>query len=333
MKPYSSVYRPLLWRALRSAWQHKMLWVFAFLAGIIQTGAITNDVLRLSPMLGSHAISWSTLRTSWASLTWKQTFFSHFFGTSDKQTALAIVAACVCFVLLSIIILTAQHLVLLHIHRTAKNKQQPGFWATLKSIRGAHLSRLFAVNALSRLSLAILLLAGVLALRALLSDIPSVVHLYASLGVYLIIIPSAFVINALSMLTLLHVVRENDDLHHAGQKAATFLHKHWLSVLEFSLLLMLVNFCFGLGLLAVTYLLALFFLSISTIGLSTVITAALTLLASAMVLVLFFVLFDGFMVSFNYAAWSEFLERYEKIKIHPRSEHVAQHIKRRLKRV
>ncbi len=330
MKPYSTVYRPLLLRALKSAWQHKMLWVFAFLAGIIQTGAITNDVLRLTPKIGGQALSWATLRASFETFTFRENFFHAFFGNSEQQTITAIVAATVCAVLLAIIILTAQHLVLLHIHRTAKKKKQPGFWVTLRSIRGAHLSRLFAVNALSRLSLAILLLLGVLAIRNLMLCTPAFVHLYASLGIYLIIIPTAFAINALSMLTLLHVVRENDDLHHALQKATTFLHKHWLAVLEFSITLFFINFIFSLFLLAAAYLLALVFLTLSALAASTIVTVLLTLLASSFIILLFFVLFDGFMVSFNYAAWSEFLERFDKLPVHPRSEHVAKHLIRRL---
>ncbi len=330
MKPYSSVYRPLLLRALKSAWQHKMLWVFAFLAGIIQTGAITNDVLRLTPQIGGQALSWATLQASFETFSYRHSFFHAFFGTSQQQTITAIVAATVCAVLLAIIILTAQHLVLLHIHRTAKKKKQPGFWATLRSIRGAHLSRLFAVNALSRLSLAILLLLGVLAIRSLMLNTPSFVHLYASLGVYLIIIPLAFAINAISMLTLLHVVRENDDLHYALQKATTFLHIHWLAVLEFSITLFFINFGFSLFLLAAAYFLALIFLTLSAVSASAVTSVLLALMASSFIIMFFFVVFDGFMVSFNYAAWSEFLERFEKSPAHPRSEHVVHHLRRRL---
>jgi hypothetical protein len=308
-----------------------MLWVFAFLAGIVQTGAITNDILRLAPNLSSQAISWQTLSNSWQVFTYKQRLFQAFFGSSDKHTITAIAAALVCVVIVGIIILTAQHLVLLHIHRTAKKKKQPGFFATLRSIRGAHLSRLFAVNALSRLSLVILMLLGMLALRGLIVNTPSFAHLYASFGIYLLIIPAAFAINAVSMLTLLHVVRENDSLHYAFQKATTFLHKHWLSVLEFSLILLLVNFLFSLFLLAGTYCIALVFLSltaasiISSFGLVMAIFLVMGLLAISL-----FVLFDGFMVSFNYAAWSEFLERYEKLPAHPRSEHLVHHLHRRL---
>ncbi|HCC83999.1 TPA: hypothetical protein DEP96_04080 [Candidatus Uhrbacteria bacterium] len=307
-----------------------MLWVFAFLAGIIQTGAITNDVLRLTPQIGGQALSWATLKASFETFSYRQSFFHAFFGSTDQQTITAIVAATVCAVLLAIIILTAQHLVLLHIHRTAKKKKQPGFWATLKSIRGAHLSRLFAVNALSRLSLAILLLLGTLAIRSLLLNTPNFVHLYVSLGIFLIIIPAAFAINATTMLTLLHVVRENDALPYAFQRATTFLHKHWLAVLEFSIVLFAINFLFSLFLLGGAYLLALVFLTLSAVSASAIIAVLLTLLASSFIILLFFVLFDGFMVSFNYAAWSEFLERFEKSPVHPRSEHLAHHLRKRL---
>lgn len=332
MAPYVPVYRKLLARAIKAAWQHRLLWLFGFFAGVVQTGAITNDVLRLAPKLAPGAFSWSTLHASWSGFTYGQTFFSALVTGTPAQIVGTLLLTFGYVLFCVILVLIAQHLVLTQVHRSANKKKHRGLKIIASDIRGVHLSRLFAVNALSRLALFIVLLLGALLLRTILTLVPPAANLYASLGVYLLVLPFAFLVNAVGMMTLIHLVRANDGVLASLQKAATLLHRHWLSAVEFSAILFLISFVLTLLMLAGLYLVAAIALALLAAAVGSAMFTLVALAISGLMTLFFVLCLGGMMTTFNYAAWTEFLERYERLPAHPRSEHAVRHLTRAFSR-
>lgn len=326
MQVYIPVYRKLLHKALKATWQHRALWFFGFLACLAQSGAITNDVLRLAPKLAPGTLSWSTLEASWDAFSYGQSYVAALITGTPSQILVTLLLSLGGFLLIVLLVLVSQHLVLTQVHRTSRNKKHRSHSSLLADIRGVHLVRLFTVNVISRLALLIVLLLGALALRAVLQYVPTAASLYASLGIYLIILPFAFLVNAVGMIMLIHVVRANDRVHLALQKATTLLTRNWLSAVEFSGLLFLINFVLTLFLASGLYLAAILVLALlNAVGWSMLLTLS-TIALAALVILILVVTVGGMITTFNYAAWTEFLERFERLPAHPRSEHAVRHV-------
>ncbi len=331
MQTYVPVYRKILTRALHATWEHRSLWVFGFFAGLIQTGAVVNDILRVAPKLAPSNVTWNSLEQWWSDNTFIQNILGKLF-TGTFATSFAIAFTILVGTLLCIALtLAAQHIVLTQIHRHTKRKKRLTLRAVSQDIKSLHLGRLFALNILSRLFIAIVLLTGAFVLPLLVAVAPDA-NIYIQLGIALFVIPLVFTINAVSMTAIIYVVRENTSVHAAIQHATTFFSRHWLVILEFSALLFFVNFLAslffvaGIALLG-TIVLVLFSL---TSGLLPLVIAILALAAIAVMVLI--MLTGGLMTTFNYAAWTELIERYEHLPAHPRSEHVARHVTRAFSR-
>lgn len=331
MQSYVLVYQKILTRALHATWEHRSLWILGFFAGLVQTGAVVNDLLRVTPKFAPGAITWSALETWWNTNTAVQTVLGTLFTGTFAQTVAIVTSVSILGVLGIALILTAQHLVLTQIHRHANRKKQRSLRAVGRDMRTLHLGRLFALNTLSRLFIAVVLLASTFILPSLLTVAPEAT-IYARLGLSLITIPLIFIINAIGMAAIIYVVRENTSVHQALQHATTFFAKHWLIVLEFSVLLFFINFIISLFFVAGIALLGTIVLTLFafTSGVLPLVIAILALAGVAAVLLI--MLTGGFMTTFNYAAWTELIEQYERLPLHPRSEHVAQQVHRAFSR-
>lgn len=332
MQSYVPVYRKLLWRAAKTTWHHKALWFIGFFAGLAMTGAVTNDVLQLAPKMAPGGLSWQTLQQSWDSFSFGQTFLATLVTGEPGQVFVTLAVAVCAFLSFIFLVLVAQHLVIAHVHRAATDKKRRTLRTLVKELEGIHVGRIFAVDILGRLALLITLLLGALLLRNILSIATPSTQIFAALGVYALALPAAFVINAISMTALIHVVRKNDSLGASLQSASTFFSKHWLAAVEFSAILFLVNFAMSLVTLAGLYLASLIVLAMFTTAASSLplMLAAITL--TGIIILFLIVVLGGMITTFNYAAWTEFLERFERLPAHPRSEHAVRRASRALSR-
>ncbi|MBI1908481.1 hypothetical protein HYS28_03670 [Candidatus Uhrbacteria bacterium] len=332
MQPYVPVYRKLLVRAAKATWHHRALWVFGFFAGIAQTGAVTNEVLKLAPTLAPGTVSWQTLEETWNAFAFGKTFVATLMTGTGDQVAATLAFSIGLLVCAVFLMMVAQHVVFTHIHRAAAKKKPRPFKAVTEEIRATHVARLFALNVIGRLALAIVLLLGALGLRSLLGAVADNVEVFAALGVYLVVLPAAFTVNAVAITALIHAVRKDEGVIPSLQHATTFLSRHWLSAVEFSAILFLINYIVTAIILAVLLL-----GGVLTYAVLAAVAASLPLLVLASVvtgvLILFLIVaLGGMMTTFNYAAWTEFLERYERLPAHPRAEHAARRVVRAFSR-
>lgn len=332
MQTYVPVYRKLLWRAWKATWQHKVLWFLAFFAGLATTGAITNDVLQLAPKMAPGNFSWQTLKESWDSFTFGQTFLATLITGEFRQILVTLIVGTCALLSFVFLILVAQHLVISHVHRAASNKKRLSLRAMIKEIESVHIGRLFALNVLSRLALLIVLLLGALLMRNLLAVSAQNVQIFTALGVYTLILPAAFSINAIAITAIIHTVRKNDTLAASLQSATTFFAKHWLAAVEFSAILFLINFGASLLSLAGLYLASLIVISLFTAASGSLVLLTVAAAMSTMIIIFFIVVVGGMMTTYNYSAWTEFLQRFERLPAHPRSEHAAERLKRAVSR-
>lgn len=317
---YVPVYRTLLARAAQSAWQHRGLWLFGFFAAFAQTGAVANDVLRLAPRLAPGSFSWRTLEETWNAATFGKTFFTALVTGTPAQIFASVVFAGSLVALLILVALLSQHIVLHGVHRTTRRKRHMSATALRKAVGVQHAGRLFAVDALAKLITVSLILAGSLAIRRLLAEVPDAGAL-AAIAVYALLLPLAFTVNAVAMHVLVHIVRDDASLPTAFQHSTTFFARHALATLEFTAVLFLANYLATVAMIGAFWLLgqllvALFAAAITSVAL---LTAAFVMTALSVLAVIVGII--GFMTTFNYAAWTEFVECFARTAPHPRAEH------------
>lgn len=331
MHDYVPVFRSVLAHAAHSAWRHRGLWLFGFLAGLAQTGAVTNDVLRMAPKLEPGALSWSTLEDAWNGLAFGKAFVAGLITGTPGQIALTVISSIVIAFFGVFIICGSQHLVLQGVHRAAKGKDHPGLAGLLRELRHVHVWRIFAVDVLLWLATSILLLGGGIVLRQIIAAVPDA-RIYAAFGAYLVLLPLVFTLSSIGILTLVKIIRYNDSITGAFHKATTFFSRHWLFTLEFAAILFVVNF-FVTAVLAVCFVLfAQVLVSIFSAGITSLLTIVGLFAFSAILLVLFIVFVGGMTTIFNYSAWTEFVARMSKKTAHPRLEHAAARVRRSVRR-
>lgn len=331
MNAYVPVFRSVLGNAARAAWRHRGLWLFGFLAGIAQTGAVTNDVLRMAPKLEPGSFSWATLEDAWNGLAFGKAFIAGLITGTPAQIILTVLSSAVIILFGIFVVVGSQHLVLQGVHRSAKGKAHPGLAGLIRELQHIHIWRIFAVDVLLWLATSILLLGGGIALRHIIAAVPDA-RIFAAFGTYIILLPVVFMLSSVGMLTLVKIIRHNDTIIGAFHKATTFFAKHWLFTLEFSAILFIINF-FVTAVLAVSILLfAQVLVSIFSAGITSLLTIVGVFALTAILLVLFIVFIGGMATIFNYSAWTEFVARIAKKPAHPRIEHAAARARRAVRR-
>lgn len=331
MHDYIPVFPSVLGRAARATWRHKGLWLFGFLAGIAQTGAVTNDVLRMAPKLEPGTFSWQTLEDAWNGLVFGKAFISGLITGSPAQIILTLLA-CVVFVLLSVLVIVgSQHLILQGAHRHAKNRPHTGLAGLVRELQHLHLWRITAVDILLWLATSLVLVGGGVLMRNIIAAVPDA-QIFAAIGTYLILLPFVFALSSVGVLTIVHIIRHDSGITEGLHRATTFFAQHWLITMEFSAILFMLNFL-------VTALLGVFFLlfagvvsAIFSAGITSLLALA-ALFGSAIVFLVVFIVFVGGMTTlYNYSAWTEFVARLNKKPVHARVEHVAARVRSKMRR-
>jgi len=305
------IYRPMLWRALQTAWNHKELWPFALLAGFASTGVVVNDLLQqaevaLTPsidvanMLGGSLASFVT---SYARLVISS-------GTSHIITAT--LGFCGIVAGGTFLIVLCQQILLVAMHRAVHRKAKLTGRELLKTLHHHHFLRILGADLLFHVAIFIVLGGGAALIRNLPTSIPAggaTAILLAAATLF-----AAFVLNVVAMLTLIAVGEEHTSITDALQEGTARFLRHPLVSCEVALLVFAANliltigFLFGLTILALPIgLLLAEALSNGSLSMMIGVSFVGTILA-----VFFIVAMAGFMTTFTYAVWTllaEYLDR------------------------
>ncbi len=331
MHVYTPVFRTVLSRALRATWAHRRLWVFGFLAGVAQSGAVTNDILRMAPKLEPGAFSWQTLEDAWNGFSYGKVLVMGLITGTGPQILLTILSSIVLASLTLTLIVASQHFVLSGTHLSAKKNVYPKFAEIWRALRHMHLWRIFGINLLTWLSTSLAILSGGLLLRALISALPDIRSVLA-VGVYLLLLPLAFALSSIGMLAVITIIQKDTNILTGIHHAITFFVRHWLLTIELSALLFIINFFVTAGLGVGLLLFAQIMLTVFSLGISSpAIFAALTIFSMGAVTIGIAVI-GGLATLFNYSAWMEFVHLLTKKPAVPRSEHLVAHARRTLRR-
>lgn len=333
MKREEPLYRPIILRALKTAWYHKELWAIAALAGILGTGTVLNDFLAQVRNALLFPNGETVMSTDFLIV------LKFYFGSLVNADPHNIIASFLIFfgaaVLLVALVICAQHTILRTVHRAANNKTPVKSTLLLKEMSHPRFRRLLIINAFFKLVIANLLIVSTLLLLSLRGD-----YIIADLlfgGLFAVIaITMTFSLNILAVLSLIAATRDDVNTIDALEEALETLKEHPAICFEMSTILFAMNFfftiCYILGLIVVAPLAILIFTSVLANG---------TLFAVSMVSVLtlvyfltFTIAFGGFTTTFTYSAWTELsykiMKARKKLKprIHHHSRQLLEHFSR-----
>lgn len=313
MKPKneSPIYRPMLWRALQTAWEHKELWPFAVLAGLAGTGVVVNDLLQQAEIALTPGIDIvNIIGGDFA------TFIRSYAGLILSSGTSHIIAATlgICAIILggSFIVTLCQQLLLVAMHRSVHRKKRLTGRDLLRALHHHHFLRILGVDLLFHVGIFIVLGGGGALIRELPTNIPAggaTAILLAAATLFV-----AFVLNVIAMLTLIAVGEEHVSIIDGIQEGCARFMRHPLVACEVALLVFAANlaltlaFFFGLTVIALPTGF-LFAEALAQTSLSIMIGIALFGTFAAMV---FTVCMAGFMTTFTYAVWTllaEYLDR------------------------
>lgn len=313
MKPKneSPIYRPMLWRALQTAWAHKELWPFAVLAGLAGTGVVVNDLLQQAEIALTPGIDVvNAIGGNFAM------FIRSYAGLVLSSGAAHIITATlgICAVIAggAFLITLCQQILLVAMHRSVHRKKRLTGRDLLRTLHHHHFLRILGVDLLFHVGIFIVLGGG----GALIRDLPTSIPAGGATAILLMAATLfvAFVLNVIAMLTLIAVGEERTSILDGIQEGIARFMRHPLVASEVALLVFAANlvltiaFFFGLTLLALpTGFLFAEALSQGSLGIMIGIAFVGTFVG-----LIFTVCMAGFMTTFTYAVWTllaEYLDR------------------------
>ncbi len=316
-------YGKILRKSFDSTWNHKSLWLFAVLAGGVNSGVIFHNLVRgtwrLEP---TDAWSAAIIEQSIEGLPWLLRYVQEILTLDTARIIGSLAILVLAMSLFIFLAIAGQQVLVTGLTRHAKSKRIIAFSTIVKDIRHMHFWQLFSINAFMHLSLALITIALAFPLTALLGLAPSGESLIY-FAFYVILVPIIFVIHAFGMFAVIYTIRHNASFHEIISRSWKMLSRHWLAAFELSVLLFFVNILVAL---------AGFFISLlttvplgiiaftSTAGGSTSIAIGIAILG-LVALTIFTVILSGAMITFNYSTWVHLVERSERSGILPALEH------------
>lgn len=322
------IYRPMLWRALSTAWAHKELWPFALLAGLMGSGVIVNDLLQqaqiaLTPNLGVGAFLGGDIGVFF------ERYASLILSSGTKSIVLTVIGTIAILASGVFLIVLCQQVLLTAIRRAIQKKTKLTGRDLLRSLHHHHYLRILGSNAIFHVLIYIVLGGGGVLMRNV-----SMTYSYGdSLAVIIAAITLflAFVLNILSMLTLIAVGQERATLFTGFLEALDRFLRHPLVACETALLVFATNFFLSIGYLLGLCLLAfpiglLFSEALNTGTLFGVMAIAFF---GTLTVTIFTIFTAGFMTTFTYSMWTLLAHTLDSSPFKSRFHH---HIRQRLHR-
>ena len=327
-------YVDLIKQSWEVTWKHKELWFFGILAAILNTGSVftmvVRSIRRIEPadVLSERIVAQAVNGAPW--------LLQYVRNLIQFDAARVVIMVSIFLFVAVLIVLTAlggQQLLVTGLHRSEKRKKHLSLRKLFKHLEHLHILRLFAVNALAYLAMNITLIAAALPLSLLLgADGLQDSLVYA--GMYLLLIPIAFGVDALAMFTLINVIRRNAGLQEAFTHSYQLLKQNWLIAFEVAVLLYLFNLAAPVMFLLIAALIAIFASVIGFASLSSGTAVLLTVITvlSVAVVVLFLFAVSGLIVTFNYSMWLHLMMKLERKSILPTIEYLATSLLKRRRR-
>ena len=312
MKSDQPLYRPIILRALKTAWLHKELWPIAAIAGIAGTGTVLNDILTQ----GNGALAFpETGGGAFSFISFLQIYFGYLVAATP-QTAMAsffLFSLVVCFIVW--VITTAQHVILRAIHRATQLKKRLSFRELLTEAERPRIIRLFVINIFFKLLIVNSLLVGSLLLHGLNTSTVIADAFFGFIFAFLIV-AVVFALNVLEVFSLIQVAKANDGIVDAIQDAWKMFSNHKAVSLEMSAVLFGINFLMTVGyilgivIISVPFLF-LFGLAIGSGSLTAVSAVSLSLVVTFITVT---IAMAGFVTTFTLSAWTELVYKLSKAK-------------------
>ncbi|MFH1712352.1 MAG: hypothetical protein ABH846_03920 [Patescibacteria group bacterium] len=316
------IYGQIFLKSLGITWKHPELWLIGAIAGLASTGASFNHLfktfLRVRP---ADQITFGTVRDILDGVPWLMEYGKNLLLLGPTRITMTIFFILILCVLVVIIMIGAQQIILWTVNKYGSSKKNISYKKIFSALNHWHFWRIFAVDALMYLTTIILLCLAALALTPLLSDSLGL-NFLVYIAVYAILLPVAFIINIIGMLTLVTIVRKNDGILESFLHSYRIFKKHWLVAMETSLLLFLAN---GVGTILLILALLIYAIFISLLVLSSMSIGSVILMG---VITFFGTLgglfiiigFGGFITSFNYSVWTQLTNRLERFGLLPAIE-------------
>ncbi len=312
MKPSAPLYRPLLSRALATAWFHRELWPLAAIAGLAGTGTVLNDVLTQAnaalafPETGDGAVGF---------VSFLQIYFSHLM-VANPQNAVVSFFLFACIGLAAfLLIIGAQHTLLRALHRAAANKAPVPFQTLVTEAKHPRFIRMLVINVFFKLLIVNTLLVGTFLLQtfhvnAVVSD-----AVFAFIFACSIVMVVLF-LNVLSVLTLIEATRSDTGIVASMEKAWKTLNANPLVCIEMSAMLFAADLIFSLLYVVALVVLAVPFALLFAFAVSIGSLLAISIISLAFVVigVTMTISTAGFITAFTFSAWTELSYKLAKTK-------------------
>ena len=322
------IYRPIFWRAFTTAWLHKELWPFALLAGLAGSGVIVNDLIQqaqitlapnsgIFPMLGGNIGAFL------------QRYAQLVITAGGNHVLYTILGALLILVAGSFLVVLCQQLLLVALHRAVHKKTRLTGRELLRALHHHHFLRILGVDLFFHVLIFLVLGGGATLMRSFPVHTPSI-------GAFAILVTAgtlflAFILNIITMLTLIAVGQERVTILHGVLEALDRFLRHPLVTCETALLIFATNlaftmvYIFGLSMIGIPIgiLFAEALRQSSLVGL-TLITFLGTLFAF-----FFTIFFAGFTTMFTYSVWTLLAEQLDRMPFSSRFHH---HLRRRFVR-
>lgn len=323
-----TVYRPMLWRALSTAWNHKELWPFALLAGLAGSGVIINDLMQqaqlaLAPQNSIGAIFGGDLGV------FIQRYVGLVLSSGDTNIAATIIGAVAVLLGGGFLVILCQQLLLVALHRAVHKKTKLTGRELLQSLWHHHYLRILGVDLLFHVLIYLVLGGGGTLMRTLSFSDQATGTLSVLIAAATLFI--AFVLNILSMLTLVAVGEERVTILTGFLEGVDRFLRHPLVACETALLVFATNLCltiaylFGLAIIAIPF----GFLFAEAVEKGTLLSIVFVAFFSALAAVIFTILAAGFVTTFTYSMWILLTEQLDRAPFGSRFHH---HIRRRFTR-
>ncbi len=319
------IYRPMLWRALQTAWIHKELWPFALFAGLAGSGVIVNDLVqqaRIALTPGGDLLS----MLGGSAGTFVQRYFQLVITSGGNNVLYTIFGALMILCAGGFLIVLCQQLLLVALHRAVHKKTRLTGRDLLRALKHHHYFRILGVDLFFHVLIFIVLGGGGTLMRHLPVTIPSVgaIAILIAAGTLFI----SFVLNIIAMLTLIAVGEERVTIIKGVLEALDRFLRHPLVACETALLVFATNL-----MLSVAYILGLAVLGIpvgilfaEALTSSALLPMVFITLFGAIAAVMYTILFAGFMTTFTYSVWILLAEQLDRLPFRSRFHH---HIRRR----
>lgn len=325
---HKPVYRPMLWRALQTAWIHKELWPFALLAGVAGSGVIVNDLIRqsqiaLTPNPGALTMMGGEVGN------FVQRYMQLVITSGDTHMLYSILGALLILVSGGFLVVLCQQLLLVALHRAVHKKKRLTGRDLLRSLKHHHFLRILGVDLFFHVLIFIVLGGGGMLMRNLPTTIPSAGALAILIAAGTLFI--AFILNIITMLTLIAVGQERVTIIQGVLEAIDRFLRHPLVACETALLVFATNlaltvaYMFGMALIGIPFGL----LFAEALANTSLLGMGLTALFGALAAVMFTVLAAGFATTFTYSVWTLLAEQLDRMPFGSRFHH---HIQKRFAR-